>query len=288
MMAKNDKAKPLTMHDGGYPIGSQSDADSAWKLRRHSKNHSEEDVKAHISRAVTKLGLKHPAGREKSNLGFVLPSETLARLREQYSVTEDAVVKPKPRPAADAEREIIRGNKLKPQASKPHQFAKSTAPIDGAHRCLMCGQTEPDNTNGMCNTTELNGGGLSLNPQRLGQIPIAAGDVSGTWAPGSYTINTTQPFNGAQPTVLHTEQSYGVTSLTERTPPPALSKPNWAPDHPAFVTEMNGKTLVTAQATVDPALFERGVHAQRALPLDPGAARRCGAGQPQRCVLDLR
>lgn len=55
---------PITMKVDGeekYPISDQKSANSAWKLRKHGKGVSEEQVKAHIGRAVKALGLKHPA-----------------------------------------------------------------------------------------------------------------------------------------------------------------------------------------------------------------------------------
>ena len=52
--------KTMAMPDGSYPIKDQRSAESAWKLRNNSKTWSEAQVKAHIGRAVVKLGLKHP------------------------------------------------------------------------------------------------------------------------------------------------------------------------------------------------------------------------------------
>jgi 2'-5' RNA ligase len=52
-------AEAVTMSDGKYPISDQKSANSAWKLRNHS-DHSESEVVAHIRRACTKLGLKFP------------------------------------------------------------------------------------------------------------------------------------------------------------------------------------------------------------------------------------
>ncbi len=52
--------KTMTMPDGSYPIKDQKSANSAWKLRNHSKTYSAAQVKAHIARAVAKRGLKHP------------------------------------------------------------------------------------------------------------------------------------------------------------------------------------------------------------------------------------
>jgi hypothetical protein len=54
------------MSDGSYPITNQAQANSAWKLRGHSKNHSEAEVVAHIRRRVKALGLKMPGGQDSA------------------------------------------------------------------------------------------------------------------------------------------------------------------------------------------------------------------------------
>lgn len=52
------------MSDGSYPITNQAQANSAWKLRNNSKNHSEASVVAHIRRRCAALGLKFPGGSQ--------------------------------------------------------------------------------------------------------------------------------------------------------------------------------------------------------------------------------
>lgn len=58
---KGDREKG-GMSDGSYPITNQAQANSAWKLRNNSKNHSEASVVAHIRRRCKALGLKFPGG----------------------------------------------------------------------------------------------------------------------------------------------------------------------------------------------------------------------------------
>lgn len=55
------------MSDGSYPITNQAQADSAWKLRNNSKNHSEAEVIAHIRSRVKALGLKMPGSEDSSS-----------------------------------------------------------------------------------------------------------------------------------------------------------------------------------------------------------------------------
>jgi hypothetical protein len=54
-------AKNGTMANGSYPINNQTQANSAWKLRNHSKDYSEAAVVAHIRRRVKALGLTMPS-----------------------------------------------------------------------------------------------------------------------------------------------------------------------------------------------------------------------------------
>lgn len=53
-------AEAMKMADGKFPISDQKSANSAWKLRNHSTTHSEADVVAHIRKACKALGLKFP------------------------------------------------------------------------------------------------------------------------------------------------------------------------------------------------------------------------------------
>lgn len=55
--------------DGSYPIMNQAQAESAWKLRGRSKNHSEAEVVAHIRSRVKALGLKMP-GSDTASANF--------------------------------------------------------------------------------------------------------------------------------------------------------------------------------------------------------------------------
>ena len=53
-----------TMPNGSYPIRNQHQADSAWKLRGHSKDYSAAEVVAHIRAQVAKHGLSMPTNKE--------------------------------------------------------------------------------------------------------------------------------------------------------------------------------------------------------------------------------
>lgn len=60
---------PIKMANGSYPISDQHSANSAWKLRNHSKEYSEAQVVAHIRAAVAKLGLTMPKNADDSGDG---------------------------------------------------------------------------------------------------------------------------------------------------------------------------------------------------------------------------
>lgn len=77
----------MAMPDGSYPIKDQKSANSAWKLRRRSKSYSETAVKAHITRAVQKHGLKHPRQLMGESAGSLL-TEVRERALERALETD--------------------------------------------------------------------------------------------------------------------------------------------------------------------------------------------------------
>ena len=62
--AASRKLSEGTMPNGSYPIRNQHQANSAWKLRAHSKDYSEAQVVAHIRQRVAALGLKMPTSKD--------------------------------------------------------------------------------------------------------------------------------------------------------------------------------------------------------------------------------
>lgn len=142
------------------------------------------------------------------------------------------------KPGFQAETEVIRKNRTTKMAQSPHKFhAAEHTDKAGHQRCLLCGQAEP--AGGIC----------SVDPEAIdtpaSDVPSKRPSMRGVLQ----NLDVASEGDGRQ-------VSY-VTSTHERIPAPQFTKPAWVPDSRGFITEINGKTMVTAQATVDPALFEK-------------------------------
>lgn len=78
-------AEAKRMANGSYPISDQHSANSAWKLRNHSKDYSEAQVVAHIRAACKSLGLHFPGDTQKAAAGPIRMANGSYPISDQHS-----------------------------------------------------------------------------------------------------------------------------------------------------------------------------------------------------------